>query len=162
MEHPKYQDQYVRFRTTYYFRVYDYCRDPNDNQHIISDGLYRFRMTGKAHPLTTSVRFESGTLPKSVIEPFGSTIEYDPDSRRFPYRSFEDAQALQDHKDRLARAKETLEWAHNIDQWRGSESKASAELKANLQDLVAEAVSAAKREVVASAPPATPPPLPDP
>lgn len=68
--HPTHKDEYVRFRTTYYFRVYDYCADvPGAPVRVLANALYRFRMTGKAHSLTSAMRFEAGTLPKDVIDP---------------------------------------------------------------------------------------------
>ncbi|MCY4612206.1 MAG: hypothetical protein OXB94_01085 [Nitrospira sp.] len=79
---PRNQDDQVRFRSTYYFRVFDVCRNP-DNGKVEVDGppqrdsLYRFRMTGKASSLLSQVHFESGTLHKSEIDPFGSNVVFD-------------------------------------------------------------------------------------
>ena len=79
---PRNQDDQVRFRSTYYFRVFDVCRNP-DNGMVEVDGppqrdsLYRFRMTGKASSLFSQVHFESGTLHKSEIDPFGSKVVFD-------------------------------------------------------------------------------------
>jgi len=70
--HPDNQDEQVRFRTTYYFRVKDPCKKGNPLQ----DSLYRFRMTGKASALVTKIHFESGTLDKKQIDPFGVAIDY--------------------------------------------------------------------------------------
>jgi len=83
---PRYEDQDVRFRTTYYFRVFSYCKDSNPNVPAI-DSLYRFRMTGKAHSLTTQVHFESGTLAASEIDPFGSSVVYDEHNKQFYFKS---------------------------------------------------------------------------
>jgi len=72
--HPRYVDKDVRFRTTYYFRVYDYCQDDakaGTNNRVHANALYRFRMTGKASSLTNAVHFESGTLFKEQIDPAG-------------------------------------------------------------------------------------------
>lgn len=105
---PRYQDEDVRFRTTYYFRVFDYCRDKasrldtgnhqpfvakvytepdqppapqgrgnaTDSKQpqikIVSDALYRFRVTGKADSLFEDIRFEAGTLKADEIDPFGA------------------------------------------------------------------------------------------
>ncbi len=87
--HPKYQDKDVRFRTTYYFRSFDYCfrRDTvarNTLATIIpeTDSLYRFKMTGKAHSLTTKVNFESGTLKADQVDPFGTAVEFDAETGR--------------------------------------------------------------------------------
>ncbi len=92
-------DDFVRFRTTLYFRTFDYCLNkewrkiasfkdpdklPSSDVYILpdTDTLYRFRMTGKAVSGTTQVRFESGTLDASVIDPFGAVIERNPDTGR--------------------------------------------------------------------------------
>lgn len=103
--HPKYEDEDVRFRTTYYLRVFDLCRvnEPNGNEkedvyqlgaagliyrkseryRIIKDSLYRFRMTGQSQAYHKNVRFESGTLTDYQIDPFGTTIEFDEKLKRF-------------------------------------------------------------------------------
>jgi hypothetical protein len=107
---PAYIDTDVRFRTIYYFRVFDYCGElyPDSSRvKILNDSLYRFRMTGKANSATNKVRFESGTLRAPEIDPFGSDVEFDQESGRFRYKSrarteeettrreaFEDIQAL--------------------------------------------------------------------
>ncbi len=76
---PDKQDQYTRFRTTYYFRVMDSCGvdDGAETQDydkalgafkvrksgktkILNDTVYRFRMTGKASALFNKVSFGSG------------------------------------------------------------------------------------------------------
>lgn len=86
--HPKYEDEDVRFRATYYFRVFDYCADQvKSNQQPQSDTLYRFRMTGKAHSLTTQVHFESGTLTAGQIDPFGANVVYDERNNQFYLKS---------------------------------------------------------------------------
>ena len=78
---PRHQDDNVRFRSTYYFRVFDVCRDAAgravSNRAPRLDSLYRFRMTGKASALFSKVRFESGVLHKSEIDPFGATVVLD-------------------------------------------------------------------------------------
>ncbi len=78
---PRHQDDDVRFRTTYYFRVFDVCRDRNGKALRVTphgDSLYRFRMTGKAKGgLTSKVHFESGILHKTEIDPFGSSVVFD-------------------------------------------------------------------------------------
>ncbi len=77
-------DKEVRFRTTYYFRAFD-CRWKAAGElgqvpyrYVIpeSDTVYRFRMTGKASGLANRIRFESDTLNRDDIEPFGKTIRY--------------------------------------------------------------------------------------
>jgi hypothetical protein len=112
---PNYEDDDVRFRTVYYFRVFDFCDRPESglaaNQsdaagtavpspfairtpvHIQKDSLYRFRMTGKASSLFTQVHFESGTLKAHQIDPLGADVAFDENGRRFYIRSAEDTQA---------------------------------------------------------------------
>ena len=78
---PRHQDDNVRFRTTYYFRVFDVCRDATGRAGSSGaprlDSLYRFRMTGKASAFFSKVRFESGILHKTEIDPFGATVVLD-------------------------------------------------------------------------------------
>ena len=83
--HPNNIDKNVRYRTTYYFRTFDFCAEKNKNdpddqyRNIIpaTDTLYRYRLTGKANALTTKVHFESGVLDAHVIDPFGAKAVYD-------------------------------------------------------------------------------------
>ena len=82
-------DKDVAFRTTYYFRVFDYCvarklKNDKFNEVVVplTDSLYRFRMSGKANTLISDVKFESGTLKAWEVDPFGAKVEYDPESRR--------------------------------------------------------------------------------
>ena len=82
-------DKDVVFRTTYYFRVFDYCvarklKNQKFDEVVVplTDSLYRFRMTGKAGSNVSDVKFESGTLMAWEIDPFGAKVEYDPESRR--------------------------------------------------------------------------------
>ena len=109
---PRYEDQDVRFRTTYYFRVYDPCpptaaagaaRPP------ASDTLYRFRMTGKAKALTNQVHFESGTLPATQIDPLGATVAYDEHNRQFYFKSQADTQEDAQRERRLAEIERLVE-----------------------------------------------------
>lgn len=100
--HPKYEDEDVRFRTTYYLRVFDLCRIDEDGKYakydrgtaklvhrtgghyrIIKDSLYRFRMTGQSQAYHNNVRFESGTLTDYQIDPLGTTIVFDEKLKRF-------------------------------------------------------------------------------
>lgn len=93
---PDKQDQYTRFRTTYYFRIMDQCglndgaeEDKYTVDHgmfkvrktgktkIVNDTVYRFRMTGKASALFNKVNFGSGVLRADQIDPFGSTVDYE-------------------------------------------------------------------------------------
>lgn len=97
---PKYQDKDVRFRTTYYFRVFDVCeREPETVSSqtprqiftdkpfgpykLRADSLYRFRMTGKTNAFFNKVHFESGTLRAEQIDPFGANIRHDEQTGNF-------------------------------------------------------------------------------
>ena len=48
-------------------------------------------MTGKAGSLFNKVHFESGTLLKSEIDPFGSNVKYNEDTGSFQYISKDEA-----------------------------------------------------------------------
>lgn len=114
---PRNQDKNVRFRTLYYFRVVDKCfvidKTKDDynvkfsgdgteagnhpfaiktkgRYRVLSDSLYRFRMTGKANALFSKVHFEAGTLKASEIDPFGANVELDENGRRFRFVSAEE------------------------------------------------------------------------
>jgi hypothetical protein len=82
---PQNVDKYVRFRTTYYFRVFGDCLDRSDPSKPLPEiqGLYRFRMTGKASSLTNKVKFESGILPAQSIDPFGKSVTLNGDKSAF-------------------------------------------------------------------------------
>jgi hypothetical protein len=103
---PRNVDEDVRFRTTYYFRVFDICAgqlsdreqeigkengesDFTDIKHgayiLMTDSLYRFRMTGKGSSIFSDIHFESGTLHRSEIDPFGSAIVFDKQLGRHRY-----------------------------------------------------------------------------
>lgn len=98
---PNHEDDNVRFRTTYYMRVVDYCRDANNERNkIVSipmDTLYRFRMTGQAGALGSTVHFESGLLHKDLIDPFGNNMEIDPKTNRPMLVTFDER--MQEKKD---------------------------------------------------------------
>src|SRR5690349_19937094 len=90
---PKYEDEDVRFRATYYFRVFDYCADSGvAGKAPLIDTLYRFRMTGKARSLTTQVHFESGTLTASQIDPLGANVVYDERNKQYYFKSQAESQ----------------------------------------------------------------------
>ena len=116
---PEHVDDDVVFRTTYYFRVYDYCatkdikgNNPGTHQGeaagdnpgscqgeaandkaidkaimVLSDSLYRFRMTGKASSWGTKVHFESGTLKSWELDPLGANVIFDKSLGRFRFHS---------------------------------------------------------------------------
>ena len=126
---PAYQDKDLRFRTNYYFRVFDVCEGERDTDSLESSGqifrkeppgqifrknhvgplrlrndsLYRFRMTGKANAFFNSVHFESGTLRAEQIDPFGSNVRYDEKAGSFKVIS---AQQNKDESLLDAKAKE--------------------------------------------------------
>ena len=103
---PQLVDDLVRFRTTYYFRVFDACeifadqgpeaydnsnlllrKKPGKQLRLIKDSLYRFTMTGKAPAGTSNVHFEAGTLKAWQIDPFGAIVDYDKENNRFYFKS---------------------------------------------------------------------------
>lgn len=91
---PRHEDDHVRFRTTYFFRVFDYCSsqildqsNPDYIREIKHDSLYRFKMTGKANSTFTKVVFESGTLKSYEIDPLGAKIAYDKKNEQFFFQS---------------------------------------------------------------------------
>ncbi|MBI4382662.1 MAG: hypothetical protein HY579_01345 [Nitrospinae bacterium] len=102
---PKYEDEDVRFRAVHYFRVFDYC-EGSGVRTIKADSLYRFRMTGKADSLFNKVRFESGTLDRSEIDPFGATVEYDKETNRFRHVTAEEAKKDVADQKKLSKIKE--------------------------------------------------------
>ena len=89
---PRNQDDQVRFRSTYYFQVFDVCRNPDNgkvNGPPRMDSLYRFRMTGKASSLFSQVHFESGTLHKNEIDPFGANVVFNENLGHYQFVSRE-------------------------------------------------------------------------
>jgi hypothetical protein len=119
-EDPYHRDEEVRFRTTYYFRAFDSCEGIGEMEtrnsradsvlggkakgpyHPRTDSLYRFRMTGKGNSLFQRIHFESGTLRKEEIDPFGSIVAYDSRTGRFVYRSREETQSEARREARVA------------------------------------------------------------
>ena len=127
--HPAYIDKDVRFRTTYYFRSFDWCHGKNlldgePNVVILpeTDSLYRFRMTGKAQALFTRVIFESGTLPAAQIDPFGAKIQFDDKLNGFRFASQQEVdaqirrQAAEEDLDRLFKLLDQIDSIENADQ----------------------------------------------
>ena len=115
---PRNQDDQVRFRSTYYFRVFDVCRNPDNgmvNGPPRSDSLYRFRMTGKAHALFNQVHFESGTLHKSEIDPFGFNIVFDKKLGRYRFISREETDAAARRKERYGEIRDRLKLLKDFD-----------------------------------------------
>ena len=129
---PQHVDRDVRFRTTYYFRVFDQCAplkpaklsntksdDPVFGPEttgapvVLNDWLYRFRLTGKAHSLTSQVHFESGTLKAYQIDPFGANIAFDQKNQRFfpvsQQETIQDAQRVKALKAKEEQREATLD-----------------------------------------------------
>lgn len=77
---PRLIDTDVRFRTTYYFRTFDYCWatsvDGSKYRQVIpeTDVLYRYVMTGKAPALTNKVQFEAAVVDAAQLDPFGANL----------------------------------------------------------------------------------------
>ena len=97
---PFHVDKDVAFRTTYYFRVFDYCvarklknRKFDEIVVPLADSLYRFRMTGKSATLLSNIKFESGILKAWEVDPFGAKVEFDSNTNRFRVISPQEADA---------------------------------------------------------------------
>jgi hypothetical protein len=132
---PRYEDDDVRFRTTYYFRVFDLCEEatpgastfgvPNDGTKVfadargrplrmLKDSLYRFRMTGKSASLFNKVHFESGTLKAHQIDPFGANVAYDEGNGRYYFRSQQETQADAQRESRMRAVQRYLDEARGL------------------------------------------------
>lgn len=95
---PRYEDNDVAFRTTYYFRVFDYCGHKQKERYVAgaipsTNGLYRFKMTGKANTSTNQIKFESGTLKSWEVDPLGASVVYDKDIGRHRFVSEDETQS---------------------------------------------------------------------
>lgn len=112
---PEFRDEDVAFRTVYYFRVFDYCynknklsQNPAEIYHGAipeTEGLYRFTMTGKANQKFNTVKFESGILKSSQIDPFGATVVYDEDTKSHRFISTNE----KENSKRLAETERAIE-----------------------------------------------------
>ena len=123
---PRHQDDQVRFRTTYYFRVLDLCRDLNGNMTTRPpqlDSLYRFRMTGKASSIFTQVRFESGILHETEIDPFGSSVVFDDKLGRHRFVTRDDTDAAVRQNDRHDEKKRWVELLKILDKYVDEQQK---------------------------------------
>jgi hypothetical protein len=148
--HPERVDEHVRFRTTYYFRVFGDCftSDGVNGELPEYSGLYRFRMTGKAQSLTNKVRFESGVLPERSIDPFGVSLRYDDNTDSLLFR---DAHA--EEKTRVA--KELVSLVEKLRAIQASmTAPADAATKASLDGAVA-AVAAETGKLISAQDPAS-------
>lgn len=106
---PAYLNKNVRFRATHYFRVVEQCGSSG----FEVDSLYRFRMTGKAHAGLTEVKFESGTLTASQIDPFGARVGIDKESGQ-PYFLSQREQTVQEQLNGLKRSIEQIAEIDNL------------------------------------------------
>lgn len=140
--HPSNADKDVRFRTTYYFRTFDYCADrPGDLQPIKIDSVYRFRLTGKSSPLN-QVHFESGTLSASQIAPFGATVAFDANTRQHYFKSQSEVKRDATRDQAYAEVRQALTLYKDIaDQYGGVENLPS-EVKPQLDSLIATRIAA--------------------
>ena len=106
---PSLRDEDVRFRTTYFLRVFDTCRLDEDGSRagdyeprmgaftsrvrgsfrIVKDSVYRIRMTGQASALFNNIRFESGLLKANQIDPFTRGITFEETRNKLDIRKNE-------------------------------------------------------------------------
>lgn len=155
-QRPENVDDHVRFRTTLYFRSFDYCMnkaqldrrlseasaltDPLQKDYFIipgTDSLYRFKLTGKAASATTKVKFESGTLPASVIDPFGASVEVDPSTGRPRFLSKQEQESRTARQNSQSEFKELVDLIKEIDATGVSNA---AVLKAKVETRLADVV----------------------
>jgi hypothetical protein len=133
--HPSNQDKDVRFRTTYYFRTFDYCADvPGIIQPAAIDSVYRFRLTGQSKALN-QVHFEAGTLSASQIDPFGATVAFDPVNRQHYFKSQAQVQREAGRQRAYDELREALAFYRKVSQ--GADAASFPEnLKDSLRQLV--------------------------
>ncbi|MCW0233264.1 MAG: hypothetical protein OJJ21_06680 [Ferrovibrio sp.] len=148
---PKYEDDDVRFRTTYYFRVFDLCEGLTEMQkprekllfdsaqrgpyYLKTDSLYRFVMTGKANALGNDIHFESGTLRKEQIDPFGTAIRYNQSSGSFLIENQAELKARAKQAETVARIRELVALRAELAKIDGSNVAVDAIVKQHLDDL---------------------------
>jgi hypothetical protein len=150
---PQNVDDDVRFRTTYYFRTFDYCWDANvplaqligtDSEKKVrvwnyrdiipeSDTLYRYRMTGKASAAFSKIRFESGTLRKEQIDPFGTDVRYSSEADGFYVRDRGEVKALAEREElRLAQRRRIDDMLMHYNQLKGTDTVAATAILAKI------------------------------
>ncbi len=121
-------DKDVVFRTTYYFRVFNYCalknrvirqspeeRDLDKDTRfytILNDSMYRFTMTGKANTLFSKINFESGSLMASEIDPLGSRVVYKDGNAQF--QSVEEEQQELEDKIQETQSEEIIKQRNKV------------------------------------------------
>ena len=156
------EDESVAFRTTYYFRVFDYCvvkRVADGRQVLVPriDSLYRFRMTGKGSTLLQNVKFESGTLRAHEIDPFGARIVRDPNTGQLRFQSQQESDELINREAALAEFDRLLERYEML--WKKS-TKTPNSIPQSTLDLLKDAMEKALQDFSGiSAPDAARPPV---
>ena len=154
---PFHEDESVAFRTTYYFRVFDYCvvkRIADGGRVLVPriDSLYRFRMTGKGSPLLQNVKFESGTLRAHEIDPFGARIIRDPNTGQLRFQSQQETDELNKQEAALAKFDRLRNQYEAL--WKRSQELENSIPQSTL-DLLKEAMEDALREFSGTSEPAT-------
>lgn len=128
---PHFEDDHVRFRTTYYFRVFDLCEGrtpmdrPRDDMKVLfdsaqrgpyylkTDSLYRFIMTGKSSAYS-NIHFEAGSLRKEQIDPFGMTVNYSKEANAFVIQNQDQARTKAEYGESIGRIRELLKLREEI------------------------------------------------
>lgn len=150
---PFHQDEDVTFRTTYYFRSFDYCEnyhqqhETKDYRQVIpdSDTLYRFVMTGKASTLLNTIHFESGTLKSFEIDPFGANVAFDQETGRFHFQSQQSLEAEISRNQRIGGYKRAIDELKRL--LASDEVKENSKLKTRLENILAATVENYTREI---------------
>ncbi len=170
-DEPEQVDRDVRFRTSYYFRVFDLCLppeparlsnamaldqilSPNGSGYMLSDSLYRFTMTGKARALTTKVRFESGILRADQIDPFGTSVGYDQRTGQFHVQSHAETQEERRVNRAFGDVERLIELRNRLDQLGPSAESARDHADEAIADIVGTMVP--KRQSTAPSTPELP------
>ena len=143
---PHHEDKDVAFRTTYYFRVFDYCAGADSSKAAYAqvpriDSLYRFRMTGKASTIGKTIKFESGTLKSYQIDPFGAGVVYDKRTGQFRFVSQQEA------SQRAKREAALADFERLLDRYRELAKENDANRREALNAAVEAAVLAAGTQV---------------
>ncbi|WP_125781318.1 hypothetical protein [Pseudoalteromonas rubra] len=138
---PKFQDDQVAFRNTYYFRVFDPCDTQQENKVPEFQSLYRFVMTGKASTVANKIQFESGTLKSWEIDPFGANIGFDKATGQFKYVSDKTQRNNQIKANAWAEYQRLLEEYQRLrNQEKGGDSHDPADLITSLNQLMGKQV----------------------
>ncbi len=161
-QQPRYADENVRFRATYYFRVFDLCESvglPSTETassggdalfvvhkgrrlRLLKDSLYRFTMTGKSEP-SNRVIFESGTLPSWQIDPLGASVKFSEEANGF----FVETAAERQRNARRGEARKELKRLFDQRRELAESLEDDAEAKSTMLGLVDDAIKANLREL---------------